>query len=99
MTVDERIKYHKYLLTYKCLKTDDAPTYLSEKFKLISDNNPYLLRNTAKGNLCIPKPNKELYKKSFIYSGSVLWNDLPSSIRCVNNTNVFKKRVKDFLMS
>ena len=99
MTVDQRIKYHKCLLTYKCVKTDEAPTYLSEKFKFISDSNPYLLRNTAKGNLVTPKPNKELYKKSFVYSGSVLWNDLPSSVRCVNNTNTFKKRMKDLILS
>ena len=52
----------------------EAPQYLFQKFQLISVNNPYVLRGVTQGNLIVPKPKTELFKKSFAYSGSVLWN-------------------------
>ena len=96
MTVDNRINYHKYLLLYKCMRME-APMYLVQKFKLKSDNNPYSLRGVTQGNLIVPKPKAELFKKSFAYSGSVLWNGLPHKMRKAQNTFTFKQSIKKYL--
>ena len=47
----------------------------------------------------IPKPNTELFKKSFTYSALVLWNNLPNSIRNSPSVNSFKVNVKQILPS
>lgn len=96
MTVENRIKYHKYLLLFKCMRKE-APQYLLQKFQLISVNNPYALRGVTHGNLIVPKPKTELFKKSFAYSGSVLWNGLPYEMRKVQNTYSFKQIIKQYL--
>ncbi|XP_063418925.1 uncharacterized protein LOC134701720 [Mytilus trossulus] len=96
MTVDNRIKYHKYLLLYKCMHME-APMYLVQKFKLKSDNNPYSLRGVTQGNLIVSKPKAELFKKSCAYFGSVLWNGLPHTMRKAQNTFTFKQSIKKYL--
>jgi hypothetical protein len=40
MSIEQRIKYHKYLLVSKCLK-NEAPVYLKNKIQYLSDRNPY----------------------------------------------------------
>ena len=40
------------------------------------DQTNYHLRNTAT-DLSLPKPKREFLKKSFKYSGAILWNQLP----------------------
>jgi hypothetical protein len=42
MSIEQRIKYHKYLLVSKCLK-NEAPVYLKNKIHYLSDRNPYSL--------------------------------------------------------
>jgi hypothetical protein len=46
MTIEQRIKYHQYLLVSKCLK-NEAPVYLKNKIQYLSDRNPYSLRNVV----------------------------------------------------
>ena len=72
----------KCMLNFKCLR--DKTPYLTDHLCYISENNPYHLRNAVHGRLNIPKPITELhfvFKKSFRYSGSNLWNKLLNSIR------------------
>jgi hypothetical protein len=80
MSIEQRIKYHKYLLVSKCLK-NEAPIYLKNKIQYFSDRNPYSLRNVVSEKLQIPKANTELSKKTFTYSGPKLWNELLFTIR------------------
>ena len=67
MSIEQRIKYHKYLLVSKCLK-NEAPKYLKNKIQYLSDRNPYSLRNVVSEKLQIPKAKTELFKKTFTYS-------------------------------
>ena len=95
MTIEQRIKYHKYLLVSKYLK-NEAPVY--SKNKIQSDRNPYSLRNVASGELQIPKAKTKLFKKTFTYSGPKLWNELPFSIRQASSHNEFKTKVKSLIL-
>ena len=98
MTVENRILYHKYLLAYKCIKKE-APLYLCKNFRPISESNPYVLRNVAQGNLIVPKSKTELFKNSFAYSGPQIWNNLSTVLRNAPSLNIFKNKLKEFLLS
>ena len=75
------------------------PVYLPEKFKEMPEINQYCLRNASCKNLQVPKAKTELYKKSFIYSGSILWNNLPISLKkSTSSTSSVKKDLKNYLM-
>ena len=58
-----------------------APEYLHSTFTL----NP---RHADK--FLIPTPRINLFKSSFHYSGSVLWNSLPPHLRSKTNQNTFR---------
>ena len=98
MTIENRITFHKCVLVFKCIK-GQAPIYLSNKIKHISENNPYQLRNAIKGDLHIPKTRTELFKKSFSYSAPTLWNSLPIEVRNEKTIPTFKDQLKLLLMS
>jgi hypothetical protein len=40
MSIEQRIKYHQYLLVSKCLK-NEATVYLKNEIQYLSDKNPY----------------------------------------------------------
>ena len=96
MSIEQRIKYHKYLFVSKCLK-NEAPIYLKNKIQ--SDRNPYSLRNIVSGKLQIPKAKTKLFKKTFTYSGPKLWNELPFSIRQASSHNAFKTKIKSLILN
>ena len=55
---------------------------------------------TTCNQLYTPKPNCELFRKSFMYSGAAIWNSLPLHVKNATSVNTFKslylksKRVK-----
>ena len=91
-----RIQYHKGVLMYKCMN-NLAPDYLCEMFKSNPCSNKYSLRSSDAHCLFIPRPKTNYMKKTFQYSGTILWNKLPKSVKESENINVFKHRYFDFL--
>ena len=91
MKFDERVNYRKAILMYKSLH-NLAPTYLSSKFTYTSDIHQVNLRSISDSTLYAPKPNLEIYRKTFAYSGSKIWNALPESIRSAPSLWAFKQR-------
>ena len=61
-----------------------APKYLVDKFNYwYASKKPCLLSENQiqlSGKFAVPKPESEFYKKAFEYSGSILWNELPSNL-------------------
>ena len=53
------------------------------------DQTNYYLRNTAT-DLSLPKPKREFLKKSFKYSGAMLWNQLPIEGKLAESLHLFK---------
>ena len=91
-------------LTGKILKTDldldkdnilnngTAPC-LREFFSARSNNdNDYHLRNYDT-DLSLPKPKKEFLKRSFRYSGAVLWNSLSAEAKSAHSIYCFKRLI------
>ena len=83
---DRRAK-QKANLMYKCIN-NLAPAYLCNLFAPRTPN--YYFRN-AKKKLMFPKPLNDYLKRSFIYSGAFLRNNLPEEIRTSNSLGLFKR--------
>ena len=82
---DRRAK-QKANLMYKWIN-NLAPSYLCNLFSPRTSN--YYFRN-AKKKLMLPKPRTDYLKRSFSYSGAILWNNLPEEIRTSNSLGFFK---------
>ena len=57
----------------------------------------YGTRRSTKGNLYLKQIHTTRYGiRSVKYTGSILWNDLPVSIRKVPSLSIFKNRLKEY---
>ena len=72
---------------------ESTPPYLHDLFK--SRNTGYNLRN-SEHTLYVPKPRTNYGKRSFSYSGAMLWNELPQSVRAVRSLSQFKREIDAF---
>ena len=85
--LDEKRTDNIAVMMYKILN-NDAPTYLSSKFSY--RENTYNLRQ---GELCVNlvRPKTEQLKRSFMYRGSVIWNNLPHHVKASPSVHSFKR--------
>lgn len=67
-----------------------VPVYLNELFS--ERHTDYDLRDSFR-KLNLPKPRANYLKRSFSYSGSLLWISLPKSIRGMRSIWQFKKKI------
>ena len=58
----------------------DAPEYFRSSFTFASDIHARLLRSSSNFQLYTPKPHYEIYRNTFVFSGSSVWNSIPSYI-------------------
>jgi hypothetical protein len=98
LPIQNRLEYHKSVLMYKCIN-NSAPDYLCNLFDMNTNSNVYSLRSSAKGNLFVPRPNSNFMKRTFHYSGTILWNSLPPNLKLIQDIDLFKKKYTDYLMS
>ena len=70
-----------------------APTYLQELFSVRGIG--YNIRNSEM-RLNVPKPRTDYMKKSFCYSGAVLFNSLTQDIRKCQSLPKFKKAINKY---
>ena len=97
MSIYQRILYKKYLLMY-CVMNNIAPNYLLNYFQ----NRPlpeYNLRSLSNAYLYVPFPHTESFKNSVQYSGTIIWNSLPSYIRESPNVDTFKRKCKHYIVN
>ena len=85
-----RRKKQKALMMYKTMH-DLAPKYLQSLFS--QRHSAYNLRN-SEGRLTLSKPNANYLKRSFSYSGAMLWNNLPKNLKNAASVEHFKRNIK-----
>ena len=85
----ERLNYNKGVLIHKVM-SGKVPPSLRAKLSLNQSRHS--------GKLNIPIPRIDLFKSSLVYSGSVLWNSLPDSLRLPPSTKTFKSRYMPYTM-
>ena len=80
----------KALMMYKTMN-DLAPEYLQSLFS--QRHSAYNLRN-SEGRLTLSKPSTNYLKRSFSYSGAMLWNNLPKNLKNAASVEHFKRNIK-----
>jgi hypothetical protein len=96
LPVTDRFKYYIAILVYKTIN-NLAPSYMRELIHTCNNEN-YNLRSQSNLNLVVLKPNTEYLKKTFSYSGMVIWNTIPASIKFITKLEIFKKTYKTYLL-
>ena len=87
--LSSRRRKQKAIMMFKSLK-GLAPVYLQDLFS--ERNTNYDLRDAFR-KLNLPKPRTDYLKRSFGYSGALLWNSLPENIRVIRSIEQFKKEI------
>ena len=94
-----RIEFNKSIFMYK-VNSNDVPKYICDMFKRQhSEHNNFNLRSSDKTNFCIPMPHTEIFKHGMLYSGSILWNNLPIALKSAPSLSVFKLQYKNEIKS
>ena len=88
-TFPERVTYQKAFLMYRIIN-NVFPDYLNNFVSYTSDVSCRDTRSTNCNQLYTPTPNCELFRKSFMYSGPVIWNSLPLDVKNATSINTFK---------
>ena len=81
----------KSILMYKTLQ-GMTPDYLKSRFVYRDNVSAYRLRNTE-NKLVLPQPRTDYLKRSFLYSGTQMWNNLPVDLRQASSLTDFKSKV------
>ena len=89
LNIYERIYLKKAKIMYK-ISFSFTPQYINEMFHLRPLNDTLQsLRSSGTINYVLPKPNKELFKQSLIYSGPMIWNNLPDKLKHLETIDSF----------
>lgn len=99
LSFDQIIFLNKAKLMFK-IYNNLAPVYLHELFQMRDinlDNMASNLRSVAHRNYLLPQAKCKLYKGSFAYSGVMVWNSLPTSIKMTPSLNTFVKNCTEWL--
>ena len=73
-----------------------APEYLQSLFS--QRRSVYNLRD-SEGKVTLPKPSTNYLKRSFSYSGAMLWNNMLKSLKNVVSVNHFKRIIKNLSLA
>ena len=87
--LSSRRRKQKAIMMFKSLN-GLAPVYVQDLFS--ERNTDYDLRDAFR-KLNLPKPRTDYLKRSFGYSGALLWNSLPENIRAIRSIGQFKKEI------
>ena len=88
MTVQQLIAYHTLIAIYR-IRQSKEPEHLSD---ILTKDNRYghiIMKNTVLG----------LYRNSFVFRGTLLWNRLPETLRKLDNIGKFKKNIRNWVES
>ena len=68
-------------------------------FSLFSQRRSVNNLRDSEGKLTLPKPSTNYLKRSFSYSGAMLWNNMPKSLENAVSFNHFKRIIKNLSLA
>jgi hypothetical protein len=77
---------------YKILNENCSPCLRESLVRLSELNRGHNLRN-QETDLALPKPKTNFLKRSFKYSASMLWNNLPLDAKRATSLSQFKRSI------
>ena len=94
LSLNQLLKFNKCILMHRII-TSKFPKYLTSILKIQS-----CPQSKSRLHLfSLPRPRIDLYKTSLSFSGKFIWNTLPHEIQNLSSANVFKIKLKQFLLS
>ena len=88
-TFSEIFTYQKAIFMYRIIN-NICPDYLKNYVSYTSDIQCRDTKSANCNQLNTLKPNIELFRKSFMYSGAAIWNSLPLHVKNATSVNTFK---------
>ena len=96
--VQERCDYFTAVLMYKAIH-GLTPMYMTDNIVMAGETHDRDTRLSDSNDVNIPPHNSDVLKRSFIYKGSVIWNNLPDEIRMAPDVADFKWRYKCLILN
>ena len=93
LTVPDRVRFFALLHVFR-IRKGTAPLYLQRGFTKVSEVHSHWTRSNAH-NYHI---SREDMPGSFAYFGKVQWNALPDSLKALERLDLFKAKLKQYLM-
>lgn len=97
LTVEDRVAYFNLNMVHRIINCE-TPVYLINYFNRVNGVHSYSTRRSST-DLVLYRFNTQLGKRSFLYSGAVLWNNLPDNIKNKVSNGAFKLAVKKWLFN
>ena len=96
LSVRNLIKLDTAVFVYKEVSNwhpeqDDSP------FQMLDCLHSYNTRSVSNNNLFIPRGKSQHFQKTMSFSGSKIWNEIPTEIRMAQTLHSFKDRLKKHL--
>ena len=76
-----------------------TPLHLTDALERACDVHDRNDRLSNSKDVHVPPPKSNILKRSFIYNGSVIWNNLLSDIKRAENLNQFKYKYKTTILN
>jgi hypothetical protein len=86
MPLQKQLEFNKMLLMFK-IHHDLAPQYLKELLTRASSRYGSI-------NYILPRTRIDMFKTSLTFSGTSLWNSLPSGLKTCSSISCFKSRLR-----
>jgi hypothetical protein len=87
LTVNQLVAYHTLIAVYR-VRQSKEPEYLAR----------ILCKDTKQGNIVMKNKELGLYRNSFIFRGSVMWNELHKNLKTEKQIGKFKTGLKKWVM-
>ena len=75
-----------------------VPQTTTDMFQLTTGVHNYNTRSTAARNYYVHNANLMKTRKAITYAGSVAWNKLPNAIKEAQSLNIFKAKLRAYLL-
>jgi len=97
LPVAERIQYKLCLLAHKSL-LGHTPEYISDLLTSVANiAGRSTLRASSCGNLVVPRTRRRIGDRAFSVAASRAWNRLPTELKLLRSTDLFRRDLKTFL--
>lgn len=96
MNINQRMIYHNLLFIFKMVHKM-LPKYMCDKITFVSDIHNYNTRNA--NNIFVLTAKKSRTLNSLFYKGLILYNSLPAHLKDINNVNIFKRNISNYVKS
>ena len=92
-SLETRRDYFTAIMMYKIIN-ETAPNRLIDSINHMKDIHGIQTRSSASNDVQIPEVKYEIFRNSFKYQGSILWNSLPPQLRSAKTVHSFKTMYK-----